>query len=140
LFPPGCIPPGVRDPNETWVDEKEDGYDKPNAPAPLDWLSQYYNSSLPGMIECVQHAGELIFVPTGMSINCKSWIYAVIITKLIVGWWHMVLNLEDTISVTQNVANRYNWNSVWKDISHNHKDLAEKFRNKLQSQRPELLS
>jgi len=65
MFPPGIVPPGVRDPNETWVEEEEDGYDKPNAPAPLDWMDQFYHLNLPNMLECVQHAGEMIFVPTG---------------------------------------------------------------------------
>jgi len=52
----------------------------------------------------------------------------------------MVLNLEDTISVTQNVANGYNWQNVWKDITQNHKELAEKFREKFKDSKPELVA
>jgi len=39
-------------------------------------------------IEVTQHAGEMIYIPPG--------------------WWHCVLNLEETVSVTQNFVNENN--------------------------------
>ena len=64
----------------------------------IDWWMDVYPRLLPraeelGMIEHTQVAGETLYVP------CK--------------WWHVVLNTEFTISVTQNFASDYNLQKVW---------------------------
>ena len=50
-----------------------------------------------GMIECVQKAGETIFVPAG--------------------WWHAVLNLDFTVAITANPLLPASLHSVWKELA-----------------------
>lgn len=32
------------------------------------------------------------------------------------GWWHAVINLDDTMAVTQNVMTHVNFDKVWRSI------------------------
>ncbi|CAL1140067.1 unnamed protein product, partial [Cladocopium goreaui] len=55
-------------------------------------------------IEFIQEPGEIVFVPAR--------------------WWHAVLNLEDTIAVTQNFCNEWNAAAVWRCAKATHPILA----------------
>jgi len=81
---------------------------------PLEWYSESYPQSFvygEGPRECIQEAGEIIFVPGGI--------------------WHNVLNLEDSMAVTQNMANTQNFRQVFYEIWDFDKRLGRKFREKL---------
>lgn len=58
----------------------------------LPRIKEKYAGQFP-IIEFFQHPGDTVYVPGG--------------------WWHAVLNVEDTIAVTQNYCSRANYEDVW---------------------------
>ncbi|GJP50296.1 hypothetical protein CLOM_g9430 [Closterium sp. NIES-68] len=84
LFPPNDgPPPGVR--------ASPDGADVAAPVSITEWFMNYYEAMRRGPVtayEGVCRAGEVMFVPHG--------------------WWHIVLNLEESIAVTQNYVSRAN--------------------------------
>eukprot|EP00899_Mesostigma_viride_P008008 jgi/Mesvir1/17208/Mv07625-RA.1 len=93
LYPPGRTPPGV------FLRVDEDGDLDTVSPTSLQWFLEIYpylkEEDKP--IEVVQRPGETIFVPCG--------------------WWHCVLNLTDTVAVTQNFVSVANMRAVALDIA-----------------------
>jgi histone arginine demethylase JMJD6 len=65
------------------------------------------------MIECVQRPGETIFVPGG--------------------WWHAVVNLDDTVAVTQNFCSSANFERVWEQARQGRRGMARKWLRALRS-------
>lgn len=64
------------------------------------------------MIEFIQCPGETVFVPGGL--------------------WHAVINLDDTIAVTQNVMTKYCFDKVWRATRSERRKFAESFLSCLQ--------
>ncbi|KAA8516843.1 hypothetical protein F0562_017339 [Nyssa sinensis] len=83
LFPPEVVPPGVH--------PSPDGAEVACPVSIIEWFMNFYSATRnweKKPIECVCKAGEVIFVPNG--------------------WWHLVINLEDSIAITQNFVSRRN--------------------------------
>lgn len=43
------------------------------------------------------------------------------------GWWHAVLNLDDTLAITQNYMSAANFKNAWRSMRIEHPKWGEKF-------------
>jgi len=84
----------------------------------LKMAENHSTGKLPEIIECVQYPGETVFVPGG--------------------WWHAVLNLDNTIAITENVCNPGNFERVWIKTRKGRKRLAYKWLRKISKKYQEL--
>ncbi|EPY29452.1 transferase, transferring glycosyl group [Strigomonas culicis] len=90
LFPPGATPPGVV-PSENMAEVA--------TPVSLsEWLLNNYDATVQQFrrlgYECICEPGDIMFVPSG--------------------WWHSVINLEDSVAITQNYVSESNLSNVVK--------------------------
>ena len=76
------------------------------------------NANMPGSkyehFECyqfTQYENETVFIPNE--------------------WWHAVLNLTDTVGITQNYCSQHNFHQVWVKTRTGRKKIAFKWLNKL---------
>ncbi|CCI45803.1 unnamed protein product [Albugo candida] len=119
LFPPKCTPPGV------FPSEDQSVVSTPISL--MEWFLTFYAEigKLPPHqrpLEGICRAGEVVYVPHG--------------------WWHLVLNIEESIAITQNFISVGNVKSVLRFLSEKPDQVsgcAHEIRPKLSSMLKELL-
>ncbi|CAL9115102.1 unnamed protein product [Musa textilis] len=125
MFPPEAVPPGVH--------PSPDGAEVACPVSIMEWFMNFYAACRKWKkrpVECVCRAGEVVFVPNG--------------------WWHLVVNLEDSIAITQNYVSRRNLFNVLdflgkpnaSELVSGTKDrvnLYEKFRSALDASYPGMI-
>ncbi|KAL3149040.1 hypothetical protein ABBQ32_001885 [Trebouxia sp. C0010 RCD-2024] len=87
LYPPHVLPPGVH--------ASDDGADVACPVSLIEWFLNFYKETQNGPVQPLEgicRAGEVLFVPRG--------------------WWHMAMNLEESIAVTQNYVSCANLQQV----------------------------
>ncbi|KAG2520976.1 hypothetical protein JM16_006507 [Phytophthora kernoviae] len=89
MFPPGQVPPGIH--------PSEDGSEVSAPVSLMEWFVTFYKEvqKLPAHLkplEGICREGETMFVPHG--------------------WWHTVLNIEESVAMTQNFVSSGNVKSV----------------------------
>ena len=55
------------------------------------------------------------------------------------GWWHTVLNMEDTVAVTQNFVSSSNFPAVWQEFQATRSKLSRGWLRALSTVRPDLV-
>ncbi|CAN0321599.1 unnamed protein product [Pylaiella littoralis] len=83
----------------------------------LPRIRRKYRDSIK-IYEFVQYPGDTVFVPGG--------------------WWHAVLNLEDSVAITQNFCSRNNFEKVWRKTRTGRKKMSVKWLKELEKEHASL--
>lgn len=126
MYPPNITPPGIY--------PSADGLEVTAPISIVEWFNNFYEGQneddeqdessnkrfkSDGPIEFIQRPGDLVYVPTG--------------------WWHIVLNLEQCIAVTQNFCNRYNIDNVTRFIKKkDNTELMQEFSRGMKEKYPDV--
>lgn len=126
MFPPGVTPPGVH--------PSADGADVAAPLSLIEWFLNFYGAARAAKVkplEAVVGPGEVLFVPTG--------------------WWHLALNVEACVAVTQNYVSAANLPAVLRFLATRRSELVSgcapgersllyrRFMRALRRHRPDLL-
>lgn len=117
LFPPGT--PRDIAKGKTVIQPGEDDEAVNYFVDQLPRIRERYANEL-AIYELIQYPGETIFVPGG--------------------WWHAVINLDDTIAITQNYCSSANFDKVWKSTRSGRQKMAASWLKRLRIHRPDLAS
>ncbi|TDH71063.1 hypothetical protein CCR75_002800 [Bremia lactucae] len=114
IYPPNVLPPGIS--------KSESGgyFGSGMDMSSLMWYLHVYPTLTSGQkpLEVIQEEGDTIYVPNG--------------------WWHLVLNLDNTIAVTQNFVDSHNAIMFMKDLFEDGQDdKLAMVQHKLRATRPE---
>jgi len=119
------FPPGDSDEYRARIGAPPKGGRTGDVPPPANWwldvLPQLRASGADkelGLVECVQHHGETIYVPYG--------------------WWHCVLNIGFTTSVTQNLVAPESLPNVWDQLEVDWPAFAPEFALLIKQHRPDI--
>lgn len=112
-----CFPPGT--PKEALQPPRHEG-----GREAIAWWAHVYPMLLDSVdphlrpLTVIQRPGETMFVPGG--------------------WWHVVLNLDAALAVTQNFCSRSNFDAVWAKTRVSRPRMGAKFQEQLRAHAPDL--
>ena len=69
---------------------------------------------------------------------CIDVLLSIVCLFCLFSWWHAVLNLEDTLAVTQNFCSQTNFHEVWKKTRVGRKHMAKRWLDALRIEYPHL--
>lgn len=73
------------------------------------------------------------------SIRKRTSLFLILLIFIIIGgYWHVVLNMDFSIAVTQNFCSSVNFPTVWSRVIRSRPKMSRKFLGALQRRRPDL--